>query len=287
MEVPCLLRWRSSSSGKWKKKLCSEQSNKNWVYVIISSAAPTTNCVTKNAPVLKLYKINVWQFKILTSDGDDFSFPPAHDVVPRTDTICGPQNWYHMFSPKLSSYVDPRNAIFMWSPQMPSHMGHRIAIVFGPKNCHRFWSTELTLCLPHRCFHMWAPELSSHGPQNCHLHALPRTDICTWSPQMSSLVVSQNWYPYVVSATFIAHVPQTCHRVVPRTAILMWSPQLPSSCGPQNCHPHGVPTAANLIGPQNCHPHVHNCHPHVVSTTATLIWSPELTLHVIYRTDLN
>jgi hypothetical protein len=153
-----------------RKKLSSEQSNKNWVYGISSCEALTTNWVTKNAPVLKLYKINMWQFKILTSDGGNFSFPPGYEVVPE---------------PK--PHVVPRNYI---------------ACV--PQNCHRIWYIELiSLSLPHHCYYMWAPELSSHGPQKCHLHVLPRTDIRIWFPQMPS-------------------------HVVPRTDILMWSPQLPS-----------------------------------------------------------
>ena len=129
------------------KTSCSEQSNKNWVYGInsshykmcykkkvvqnrvtktefMASTALTTKRVTKNAPVLKLYKINVWPFKILTPDGGHFSFPPAYEVVaeltphviPRTDIACCPQNFHRMWSPEITSRVFPRIAILMWSP---------------------------------------------------------------------------------------------------------------------------------------------------------------------------
>jgi len=85
-----------------------------------------------------------------------FSFTPAYDRVPRTETASDPHNCHLMF---------PRNAILMWSPELPSSC--------GPYTCHRMF--------PRTAILMWSPQLPSH--------VVPRTDICMWSSPLTSRVV--------------------------------------------------------------------------------------------------
>jgi hypothetical protein len=58
-----------------------------------------------------------------------FSFTPAYDIVPRTETATDPQKSHLMF---------PRNAILMWYRQLPSHV------------------------VPTTDICMWSPPLTSH-----------------------------------------------------------------------------------------------------------------------------
>ena len=203
---------------------------------------------------------------------------PTPHVIPGTDITCCPQNFYRVWTPKMTSRVFARNAIVMWSPQLPSHVGHRIAIVLGPQNCHRIWSTELTLCLPHHCYYMW--------DQNCH-HMVPRTTIFMRYPELTSVCG-----PHKCHRTCSPELTSLCG---PHNFHHMWSPELTSLCGPHNFHYMCSPELTSLCGPHNFHhmwsPNLpshgpQNCHPHVVPTTAILMWSPLLTLPVISRTDL-
>ena len=153
----------------------------------------------------------------------------------------GLQNRHRMWSPELTSHVVPRNFIVcgpqkwhrMCSPEMPSLT---TAKACGSQNCYCICSTELSSHLVHRINILMSsppllsyvgPQLSSHGPQNYHLHTLPRTYIRMWSPQMPSQVFPRT--------DILMWSPQFPSHVVPKPAIA-WSPELPSSCGPHNWH---------------------------------------------------